>query len=119
MTAKNKNLTFLFVLIMIAAFALTACTSSLTLQNGSTLTGAINTANTTKAINLTLDSSSSWNVTADSYLSCLTDTSGINGNSVSNIIGNGHTVYYDAKACSALGGLSYSLSGGGSLMPAP
>jgi hypothetical protein len=79
MTAKNKNLTFLFVLIMIAAFALTACTSSLTLQNGSTFSG----------------------------------------NSVSNIIGNGHTVYYDAKACSALGGLSYSLSGGGSLMPAP
>jgi hypothetical protein len=116
MTAKNKNLTFLFVLIMIAAFALTACTSSLTLQNGSTLTGAINTTNTTQAINLTLDSSSTWNMTADSYLSCLTDTS---GNSVSNIIGNGRTVYYNANNCSALGGLTYGLSGGGSQMPAP
>jgi hypothetical protein len=92
---------------------------SITLQNGSALSGAINTANTTKEIQLTLDATSTWNVTADSYLTCLSDTDGISGSRVSNIIGNGHTVYYNANACSTLGGQTYNLSGGGTLMPAP
>jgi hypothetical protein len=41
-------------------------TSSITasLKNGSSLTGAINSANTAKEVTLTLDSSSSWTVTA-------------------------------------------------------
>ncbi len=88
-----------------------------TLQNGSALTGAINAANTAKEINLTLDSSSTWTVTADSYLSCLTDA-GISGSTISNIIGNGHTVYYTTSLCSDLGGQTYTLNGGGALTPA-
>jgi hypothetical protein len=88
-----------------------------TLQNGSTLTGAIDTANTAKAINLTLDASSTWTVTADSYLTCLTDTGGISGTTITNIIGNDHTVYYDKSACPALGGQTYTLEGGGTLKP--
>lgn len=90
---------------------------SVTLQNNSSLTGAINSVHTAKAANLTLDESSTWNVTADSYLTCLTDSSGISGTTVNNVIGNGFTVYYDRNVCSELGGLTYSLSGGGTLTP--
>ena len=89
-----------------------------TLQNSSSLTGAISADNTAKEINLTLDSSSNWTVTADSYLACLTDTDGISGASISNIIGNGHTVYYNASLCTDLGGQTYTLNGGGILTPA-
>ena len=90
-----------------------------TLQNGSVLTGAINTDKAAKAANLTLDSSSTWNVTADSYLTTLTDTGGISGTAITNIHGNGHTVYYDASnsANSALGGKTFTLAGGGELKP--
>jgi hypothetical protein len=95
-------------------------TSSITatLQNASSLTGSINPDHTAKAANLTLDSSSTWNVTADSYLTCLADPGGISGTTMTNIIGNGHTVYYDKSTCPALGGATYTLSGGGVLKPA-
>lgn len=91
-----------------------------TLQNGSTLTGAINAANTAQSISLTLDTGSTWTVTADSYLTSLADVDGIDGASIRNIIGNGHTVYYDASdaANSALAGQTYTLAGGGTLHPA-
>jgi hypothetical protein len=92
---------------------------TLTLNNNTTLTGAADSAHSAKAINLTLDASSTWNVTADSYVTCLTDPDGISGSSLSNVIGNGHTVYYDASACSGLDGLTYNLSDGGLLTPAP
>ena len=65
-----------------------------------------------------LDVSSVWTVTADSYLTCLADPDGISGTTANNIVGNGHTVYYDASACPALNSQTYSLSGGGTLMPA-
>jgi hypothetical protein len=55
-----------------------------------------------KVANLTLDGTSSWTVTADSYLTTL-NTAGISETSITNIIGNGHTVYYDASANSSLG----------------
>ena len=87
-----------------------------TLQNASSLTGALNTANT-GTLSLTLDASSTWTVTADSYLTSLCDADGISGTTVTNIIGNGYTVYYVASACPELGGLTYTLSGGGTLQP--
>jgi hypothetical protein len=89
-----------------------------TLQNGSALTGAINAAHTAQAVNLTLDGSSTWTVTADSYLTCLSDPDGISGTAINNITGNGHTVYYDASACPALGGQTFTLNDGGTLQPA-
>ena len=92
-------------------------TVKLTLQNASTLTGYLNTEHTAKQMELTLDSTSLWNVTADSYLSCLTDASGISGSSITNINGNDHTVYYDSTSCTALNGLTYSLKGEGTLQP--
>lgn len=90
---------------------------NLTMQNGSSLTGAINAENTAQAVNLTLDKSSTWNVTGDSYLTCLTDIGGISGTSIVNIVGNGFTVYYDASACPDLDGNTYELAGGGYLKP--
>ncbi len=91
---------------------------AITLQNGSSLTGAINADQNAQSASLTLDASSTWVVTADSHLTVLENTAGISGTSISNIIGNGHTVTYDADANPSLGGKTYSLSGGGTLKPA-
>jgi hypothetical protein len=84
-----------------------------TLENHTTLIGYIDFAA------LTLDSTSIWNVTADSVLTSFIDVDGISGTNITNIYGNGHTVYYDAglAANSALGGLTYSLINGGELTP--
>jgi hypothetical protein len=92
----------------------------LTLSNRSSLTGAIDNANTAKSVALALDAGSTWTVTADSYLTSLSDPSGISGTTITNIVGNGHTVYYDASssANSDLGGKTYTLAGGGTLKPA-
>ncbi len=86
---------------------------SLILTNSTTLTGAINSAA------LTLDGTSKWIVTAKSTLTTLTDTSGIAGAAITNIIGNGATVYYDKSLTgnSYLGGKTYSLVNGGYLRP--
>jgi len=90
---------------------------ALTLQNGSSLNGAIDADDSAKSVSLTMDATSSWNVTADSHLTCLADPGGISGSTVTNITGNGHFVYYRASACSALGGQTYSLKNGGYLLP--
>lgn len=91
-------------------------TVKMTLKNNSALTGGINSDHTAKFMALTLDESSSWNVSADSYISTLTDADA----DLSNIIDNGHNVYYDAaqSANSWLEEKTYTLSGGGKLMPA-
>jgi len=90
-----------------------------TLKNSSSLTGAINTADTAAAADLTLDAASTLTLTADSYLAVLSDPDGISGSSITNIVGNGHNVYYDASlgANSELGGATYALVNGGELLP--
>jgi uncharacterized protein (TIGR03437 family) len=92
---------------------------TLTLKNGSSLTGSMNAENTAKTADLTLDSTSNWSLTGDSYVSALSDASGVSGTSIANITGNGHSVYYDASlsANSYLGGKVYSLLNGGFLLP--
>jgi hypothetical protein len=92
---------------------------SLTLQNGSNLESAINTDKQAASVNLALDTTSQWTVPADSYLNGLSDEAGISGASITNIIGNGHNVYYDATLASnsLLGGKTYSLVNGGQLIP--
>jgi hypothetical protein len=95
-------------------------TLSVVLSDGSSLAGAINPEATAKEANLTLDSTSTWKVTADSYLAGLTLTAGISGDTIPNIKSGGHTVYYDTDCVvnAVLGGKTYSLPGGGSLKPA-
>jgi hypothetical protein len=84
-----------------------------TFQNSSTLKGYINSAA------LTLDASSTWNVTADSYLTSFTETGGTTSSALTNITDNGFTIYYNKSlsANSWLGGSTYTLSGGGKLTP--
>ena len=86
---------------------------TVTLTN-STLTGTVNGAA------VILDNKSKWYVTGDSVLTGLSNRGGISGKTITNIYGNGHTVYYDKKLSGnkALGGKSYTLNGGGSLKPA-
>jgi hypothetical protein len=86
---------------------------AIVLMNGTTYSGAIDSAA------VSLDATSTWNVSGDSIITILSDVSGISGSSITNIIGNGHTVYYDGSlsANSALGGLTYSLVNGGTLAP--
>lgn len=84
------------------------------LLDGTTLTGTADEAA------LTLDSTSTWRVTGNSTLSRLSDPSGIRGTSITNIVGDGHTVTYDGSlpANSELHGKTYTLAGGGRLEPA-
>jgi hypothetical protein len=91
---------------------------TLTLQKDSTWTGTINGDHTAKFTHLTMDATTSWYVTGDSYLTCLTDPDEIFETIVANITGNGYTVYYEASACPNLHGRTYPLIAGGSLKPA-
>ncbi len=85
------------------------------LQNNTTLTGAINANNTASSMNLTLDSTSTWNVTGTSYLTSFTDED----STLSNIKDNGNTIYYDSNSStnSWLEGKTYTLTDGGQLTP--
>ncbi len=87
-------------------------TASFVLKS-STLTSTINSENNAKEVNLSLDSSSKWVVTGDSYITTLT----LENNDLSLIEDNGHTIYYDASANSWLNGQTITLSNGGTLTP--
>lgn len=87
-------------------------TASFVLKD-STLTSTINSENKAKEVNLSLDSSSKWIVTGDSYVTTLT----LENNDLSLIEDNGHTIYYDASANSWLNGQTITLSNGGTLTP--
>lgn len=92
-------------------------TVTVTLKNSSSLSGSINSANTASNASISIDASSTWTLTANSYISGLTDASGISGTTVTNITGNGFNVYYKSSANSSLGGITYSLVNGGELIP--
>jgi hypothetical protein len=87
-------------------------------QAGSTLTGAINSANTGKTVGLVLDSVSKWTVTGTSYLTTLAGLT-LNGTTVSNIDGGGHCVYYSGTINGSASTTTYTLNGnsGGYLAP--
>ncbi len=90
--------------------------STLTLAlESSSLTGSINEENTAKEVIVSLDKESKWNVTGTSYVTAITDED----ESLSNIISNGNTIYYDSSNStnSWLNGETVTLSDGGSLTP--
>jgi 3-phenylpropionate/cinnamic acid dioxygenase small subunit len=90
-------------------------TVSLNLKNNSSLKGTINSDNTAKSITVTLDDTSTWNVTGNSYITSLTDDDA----TLANINDNGYTIYYnsnDSKS-SWLNGKTYTLKDGGKLTP--
>jgi hypothetical protein len=85
---------------------------SATLKNKTVLSGTVTGAS------LTLDATSTWNVTGDSVLTSLTLADTTNG-SIAGITSNGHKVTYNAslEANKWLGGKTYTLPGGGMLAP--
>ncbi|MEO5818402.1 MAG: hypothetical protein ABIT20_24235 [Gemmatimonadaceae bacterium] len=96
-----------------ALIADASSTITATLQGAAKLTGAAQGAT------LSIDPTSVWIVTANSALTTLTLPGGITGTSILNVIGNGFTVSYLASlpGNAALGGKTYTLSGGGQLVP--
>ena len=84
------------------------------LKNKTSFTGAIDCENAGD-VTVTLDKTSKWNVTADSYVTAIVDAD----SSFSNIVSNGHTIYYSTSDSrnSALGGKTITLSDGGKLVP--
>ncbi|WP_370773327.1 hypothetical protein [Faecalibacillus intestinalis] len=86
-------------------------------SNGGNLTfNAANqtlSGNSAKEVNLSLDSSSKWIVTEDSYVTTLT----LENNDLSLIEDHGYTIYYNASANSWLNGQTITLSNGGTLTP--
>ncbi|GAU77692.1 copper amine oxidase N-terminal domain-containing protein [Fusibacter sp. 3D3] len=91
--------------------------SSLTLNltDDSVFAGSIDVSNTAKYIELNLDLDSSISLTATSYVDVLTDKD----TTLSNIISNGYTLYYNASEDDNawLKSKTISLSGGGYLKP--
>lgn len=85
-------------------------------KTGSTLAGAINSANTGGGVTLTLDPASLWIVTGTSYVTSLTGLD-LSNTTVNNIYGGGHCVYYSGSINGAAGSTVYSLGGGGYLAP--
>ena len=90
-------------------------TVTVSLTDSSSLKGAINEENTAKEINLSLDSTSTWEVTKTSYLTTLTNED----TACSNIISNGNTIYYDSsqEANEWLNNETITLDDGGSIAP--
>jgi hypothetical protein len=83
------------------------------LQNGATLSG------TSTQANVTLDVASVWTLTGESHVLVISNSAGIAGSAVTNIVGNGYALYYDPDASgnSYLNGGTYSLVNGGHLLP--
>jgi len=84
---------------------------------GSSLTGAVNSSQSGRAVSLTLDASSLWTVTGSSSLGTLSGLD-ITGGTVNNIDGGGHCVFYSGSVNGAGSRAIYALSGGGFLAPA-
>lgn len=85
---------------------------SLSLNQSSSLIGAINSDNNASYIQFSLDTSSTWNVTGTSYISSIV----VDDTKFSNIYGNGYNVYYLSNNNTWLGGKTYSLQNGGNLI---
>jgi hypothetical protein len=84
---------------------------ALSLADDSTLTGA-----TTANVDVDMDATSHWVLTGDTMVGKLSDAA-IDGDSVPNITGNGHTLTYDHRHNPQLANKTYALAGGGQLVP--
>jgi len=88
-----------------------------------TITASLMHSKLTSSINkagLTLDTASVWTMTGNSTLISSGDPSAVSAHTITNIIGNGHTVTYDPSLSGNkwLAGEAYALTGGGKLAPA-
>lgn len=87
---------------------------SIKLTEGSVLQSAVNGDNTADSASVSLDKSSIWEVTGNSYLTQIFNQD----KSCKNIQSHGHTVYYNSQQNPWLKGKSVLLPGGGTLKPA-
>ena len=85
---------------------------ALNLKEHATWTGSLNEDYAADQANINLSSTATWNVTANSYVTTITDET----TDFSNIIGNGHTVYYSKADNPSLLGKTFKLRNGGKLM---
>ena len=90
-------------------------TVEINLTQGSSLEGTVDGENTGESVTVSLDGTSAWTLTGDSYVSILKNDLEDN----SNIISNGYTIYYDAdnEENAWLGGETISLKDGGVIRP--
>ena len=87
--------------------------SKVTLNLGAqaSFTGTINEDYQAETANITLDKDAVWNLTADAYVTAITDAA----TDFSNISSNGHNIYYDKARNPNLKGQTITLPGGGKL----
>lgn len=90
-------------------------TVSIELKNGSVFKGAVNSVCSAKEANLEIDAGSTWELTADSYLTVFKDYL----LQLSNIKDNGFSIYYDKnnRENDWLEGKTIPLPGGGKITP--
>lgn len=88
---------------------------SLALTQKSTFKGAVNNSGKAKSASISLDSTSIWNVTANSHVTGISNKDA----SCRNILSNGHKIYYDKnnRTNAWLQGKTLKLAGGGKLIP--
>jgi hypothetical protein len=93
-------------------------TISANLKNSTTLTGAVNAANSAKADTMILDGTSKWTAAGNSYVTRLTTTDSDSSTVRSYVdAASSISIYYKSSANSWLGGKTYTLTSGGSLTP--
>ena len=88
---------------------------TLNLGEGSTFSGTINNDNQAEAANISLTKGASWQLTANAYVTTITDEQ----TDFSNIVSNKHNIYYDKENNPHLNGRTINLPGGGKLKPMP
>ena len=91
----------------------------ITLSSSSTYKNAsLNPGNVAGLVTLTMDESSTLSLAADCHINGAISISGLtSGSTVSNILGNGHNIYYTKSTNTSLNGETYSLTNGGYLCP--
>jgi hypothetical protein len=100
-----------------------ALTGSLVARGSTTITASLHNhtilTDTIRRAALRLDATSRWIVTSNSALTNLTDAT-ISGSAITNVVGHGHVITYDESLApnTRLGGNTYTLAGGGRLVPA-
>ena len=114
--SNGGDLTFTAAHQQLSGDVMANCLSQvrLTLRDNTSWTGALNHERTAKEASLSLDASSHWTLTADSWVTSLSDKD----TNFSNIQSNGHILYYDASVSTSLKHQTFSLPGGGQLKPA-